>query len=266
MIVFEHNDYKDVLNFQIAENRERRGYRSELSEAAGCQLSYLSQVLHSHVHLTPDHAAGLADFWGLDSDERDYFMELVNIARAGSQKLKAILLKRLAEIRERHENLAKRYKKKNAVSPEDQAVYYSSWHLSAIHILLTIPEFRTAPQIAKRVGLPLPMVLESLEQLAKIGLAIKKESIWHPGHSDIHLAKDSVLTAMNHSNWRSRALLDAYKRDSGGIHYTAVHSLGRTDFEKLKDMVLRFIDQTRAVVRPSAEEELACMTLDWFVV
>lgn len=46
----------------------------------------------------------------------------------------------------------------------------------------------------------------------------------------------------------------------------AVHSLGRSDYEKLKEMVLGFLDQTRAVVRPSAEEELACMTLDWFVV
>src|ERR1700722_8117600 len=118
MNLFENTDYKDVLHTQIAANRDRRGYRSELAQAAGCQLSFLSQALHSHVHLTPDHAAGLATFWGFDHDERDYFLELVNLARAGSQVLKKILLKRLEEIKDRHENLARRYKKKDAVSPE----------------------------------------------------------------------------------------------------------------------------------------------------
>ena len=266
MNVFEHSDYKTLLHAQIAANKERRGYRSELSEAASCQLSFLSQVLHSHVHLTPDHAAGLAAFWGFDSDERDYFLELVNLARAGSPTLKSILSKRLDEIRERHENLARRYKKKESISHENQVLYYSSWHLSAVHILLTIPEFRTVPQIAKRLGLPAAMIQGSLEQLAKMGLATKSGTLWQPGQSDIHLAKESILSAINHTNWRNRAITDAYKRETGAIHYTSVHSLARADYEKIKEMILRFLDQTREVVRPSKEEELACMTLDWFVV
>jgi uncharacterized protein (TIGR02147 family) len=266
MNIFEHKEYKAVLELQIAANRNQRGYKSALAEAAGCQLSFFSQALHSHVHLTPDHAAGLAAFWGFDHDERDYFLELVNFARAGSSHLKAILSKRLSEIRERHENLAKRYKKEQTVRPEDQALYYSSWHLSAIHILLTIPEFRSVQQIAKRLGLPPVMIQESLDQMAKMGLAVKTGSSWHPGQTDIHLARDSVLTSMNHSNWRNRAVLDSYQRESGGMHYTAVHSLTRSDYEKIKEVTLKFLDQTRAVVRPSKEEELACLTLDWFVV
>lgn len=265
MNLFTQTDYKAVLHAQITKHGDERGYRSQLAEAAGCQLSFLSQALHSHVHLTPDHAAGLAEYWGFDSDERDYFLELVNLARAGSRVLKGILSKRLGEIRERHENLARRYKKADTARPEDQAHYYSSWHLSAIHILLTIPEFRDVQPIAKRLGLPVAVVQESLERLSKMGLAVRRKSEWHPGESDIHLPKHSVLTSMNHSNWRARAVLDAYKQDGAGIHYTAVHSLSRADFEKIKEMVLKFLDDTRAVVRPSKEEELACMTLDWFV-
>jgi hypothetical protein len=136
----------------------------------------------------------------------------------------------------------------------------------AIHILITIGKFRAIDKIARRLGLPNSTIQESLEQLAKIGLAVKKDSEWHPTQNDIYLPKDSVLTTMNHSNWRARAVLDAYKREAGGIHYTAVHSLSRSDYEKIKEMILTFLDQTRAVVRPSPEEELACITLDWFVV
>jgi uncharacterized protein (TIGR02147 family) len=264
--LFDLKDYKVVIHQQIKANLDRRGYRSELAGAAGCQLSFLSQALHSHVHLTPDHAAGLAVFWGFDAEERDYFLELVNLARAGSKQLRSILEKRLSDIRARHEDLATRYQKKEAIRPEDQALYYSAWHLSAIHILLTIPAFRTVERISNRLNLPTQMIQESLEQLAKIGLVMKKGTLWFPTQNDIHLAKDSALTSMNHSNWRNRGILDAYKRDAGGLHYTAVHSLARSDYEKIKEMILKFLDQTREVVKPSQEEELACMTLDWFVV
>jgi hypothetical protein len=71
---------------------------------------------------------------------------------------------------------------------------------------------------------------------------------------------------MNHSNWRNRGILDSYKREAGGVHYSAVHCLTRSDYEKIKEMTLHFLDATRAVVRPSKEEELVCMTLDWFIV
>lgn len=266
MNIFECRDYKDFLRAQIKANKERRGYRSELAEAAGCQLSFLSQVLHSHVHLTPDHAAGLASFWRFDLNEQDYFLELVGFARAGSKSLKAILLKRLEMIRTRHENLAKRYQKKDPINPEHQALYYSSWHLAAVHVLLTIPTFNTVDVIAKRLGLSPVVIQEALEQLAKIGLAKKQGMRWQPTQSDIHLPNESALTSMNHSNWRSRAVLDSYRRESGSVHYTAVHSLSKSDVEKIKEMVLVFLDQTRAVVRPSKEEELACLVLDWFIV
>lgn len=266
MNLFRYETYKDILIAQIASNPGGRGYRTKLAEAAGCQLSFLSQVIHSHVHLTPDHAAGLCEYWGFDNEERDYFLELVNLARAGSPILKTILLKRLAEIRAKHEDLASRYKKRESIREKDQALYYSSWHLSAIHILLTISEFRTVEEIAKRLSLPPSMVQQSLQQLTRIGLAVRKSGVWLPTENDLHLPKDSPFTSMNHSNWRHRATLDSCRREKGGVHYTTVHSVSRSDFEKIKEMALRFLDQTRAVVRTSPEEEVTCMTLDWFVI
>jgi hypothetical protein len=135
-----------------------------------------------------------------------------------------------------------------------------------VHVLLTIPDFQTANAIATRLNLPMTMIQSALEELARIGLAMKKGNFWHPTQNDIHLPKDSVLTSINLSNWRGRAILDSYKREAGAVHYTAIHSLSRSDCEKIKEMVLQFLDQTRAVVRPSKEEELACITLDWFIV
>lgn len=266
MNIFDFTDYKAVLNAQIKASKGHHGYRSELAQAAGCQLSFLSQALHSHVHLTPDHAAGITQYWRLDASERDYFLELVNLARAASPKLRNILERRLADMRARHEDLASRFEKKSKIRTEDHALYYSSWHLSAIHIALTISKLRSAEHLARRFQISEGMAQDSLETLAKIGLAHKQGDQWLPTQNDIHLPKDSPLTSMNHSNWRSRAVLDAYQREHGGIHYTAVHSLSKMDYEKIKEMILKFLDETRAVVRPSPEEELACLSVDWFVV
>lgn len=266
MSPFLHRDYKEFLKAQVQANRSQRGYRSLLAEAAGCQLSFLSQVLHSHVHLTPDHAAGLAKFWGLDADERDYFLELVHLARASSRTLKEIQTKRLEELRKKREDLAQRFKKETALNLEHQAQYYASWHLSAIHVILTIPEFQTPEAIARRLALPRAAVQEALEKLARMELATRKGERWEAIPKDIHLARSSAFTSMNHMNWRNRAVLSSSRADPKSLHYTAVHSLSHEDFETLRDMILKFLDRVRDTVRPSPEEELACFAVDWFVV
>ncbi|MFX6794117.1 hypothetical protein ABTH15_20060, partial [Acinetobacter baumannii] len=76
-------DYKQFLLLQVAAHAGEYGYKSKLAVAAGCQKSFFSQVLNAHVHRTPEHALGLARFWKLNRLERDYFLELVNHARAG---------------------------------------------------------------------------------------------------------------------------------------------------------------------------------------
>ncbi len=266
MNLFNLNDYKEVLRQKIQENEALRGYKTQLAAAAGCQKSFLSQVIHQHIHITPDHALGLALFWEFTPDQRDYFMELVQRDRAGSPALRELAEKRLQEIRRRNQDLATRFQKEKPIEEAQQALYYSSWHWSAVHILLTIPNFRTASAIAKRLQLPEPFVTQCLENLERMGLIQPSGKSWTVTRMDIHLPQDSPLTAMNHGNWRNRAVSDSQMRTPGNVHYTALHSLSRKDFEALQGMILGFIDQTRKVVAPSPEEELACFCLDWFRV
>ena len=84
--VFESLDYKRYMRQQIAAHGDVYGYKSRLAAAAGCQKSYLSQVLNGAHDLTLEHAAGLAAFWQLPRLDGEYFMELVNWARASSPR------------------------------------------------------------------------------------------------------------------------------------------------------------------------------------
>jgi len=71
--LFSSENYKAYLKSVLDGPGKERGYQSRLAEAAGCQRSYLSQVVHSTPHLTPEHAMGMAQFWKLRSGSRRPF-------------------------------------------------------------------------------------------------------------------------------------------------------------------------------------------------
>ncbi len=65
-------------------------------------------------------------------------------------------------------------------------------------------------------------------------------------------------------NWRHRALIAATESKEENIHYSAIHALSIDDVERLRRMVLAFLDETRAVVAPSEEQHAVCLNLDLF--
>jgi uncharacterized protein (TIGR02147 family) len=264
--IFRHLDYKNVLQDSLKENSETYGFKSRLAEAAGCQKSFLSQVLGGPIHLTPDHAANLCEFWKLSPAEREYFMELIQYARAGTKTLKEYSRKRIERFRLDQENLSKRFQEKKEIPDAAAAIYYSAWHFSATHMLLTIPEFRTPEKIAERLQVPKPFAIEILKTLQSIGLAAEQKGEWTTTNSIVHLAKDSYLTGLNHGNWRSKATANAFLRRERDLHYTVVASVSRADIERLREMVFKFLDDTRKIMAPSKEEELVCLNCDFFEI
>jgi len=125
--MFNFTDYKNLMREKIKENQHVRGYQTSLAKGAGCQRSFISQCINSHIHITPDHAAGLGKFWGFDEDESEYFLELVNYARSGSKQLKSIIKRKLGRLKKKQEDLSQRYKKPRVTIGENEARYYSTW-------------------------------------------------------------------------------------------------------------------------------------------
>ncbi len=268
MNIFSTFDYKKFLRAQVDAHGSEYGYKSKLAEAAGCQKSFFSQVLNSHVHLTPEQALGLAKYWKLLPRERDYFLGLVNYGRAGTEELANHLKEKLVELKRETENLTKRYSSPNLSARTDfAAIYYSSWHYAAIHILVTIPQFQTPPKIAKRLHLPDSFVLEVLRQLQKIEVVTKKsDGSWQATSKSLHIGRDSVFNSMNHAHWRQRASESSLQNKPESVHYTGVYSMSLDDLTKLRETIFELIDRSRQLVAPSPEEELVCMNCDLFVV
>jgi uncharacterized protein (TIGR02147 family) len=263
--VFDYSDYRRYIVAKRQENQSIRGYQSAMAKAAGCQRAYLSQVLHSHVQLTPDHAFGLAQFFGLSDDERSYFLDLVASERANSKSLRIWLEGRLEAARKAHSNVATRLAISEVRGAEVSSEYYARWYMSAIHILVGIPAFQSETEIARRLRLDRETVRNALLALERMSLVARRGNGWMRTASEIHAGR-GPFSVINNLAWRTRAMQSIPLEDQASLHYTGVHSIGRTDIARIRSLLLECIGASRAIVAPSPDEDLICIGVDLFRV
>jgi len=265
MNYFNFDNPLALLKAKITENKSFHGYRAQLSEAAGCQRSFLSQVLSGVHHLSLEHGVGLAKFWTFSAAESDYFLDLIAHERAGTPALRKYLKERLASAKSKSEDLKERFRTKE-LTPADQTAYYASWVNAAVHMLLTIPKMQTPDALAQRLQLPKSVIAKTLGDLVGLGLVEKSGERYHATSATLHLPKDSPLTLQNHSTWRQYALHKAMQQSPSNLHYSSVYSLSKADVQRLQEMVLSFIESTRRLVAPSKEEDVVGLLIDYFTI
>jgi uncharacterized protein (TIGR02147 family) len=264
MNVFEFNDYRKYLQENIEQNQLVRGYRARLAEAAGCQKSFFSQVLNSSAELSSDHAANLSQFWQFNFEETSYFVDLVLLVRTGSPAFREVIRERLRAAREKHINLEARFAWPKIERSEQEALYFSSWYWSAIHVITAIPQWRTTSSIARRLNLSVKLVEDILQQLNHMGMVKEHKKEWQITEKLLHLPQSSFMTEMNHLNWRQRAMNNIQLQDASAIHYSLVFALSAEDFSRLREILVNQIQSFHKIIGPSVSEEIACFTCDLF--
>ncbi|MCM2277921.1 MAG: TIGR02147 family protein [Oligoflexia bacterium] len=265
-IVAPQRDYKDYLKERVRQNAGRRGYIAALAQAAGCQRSYFSQMIRGSAHLTPDHAIGLCEFWELSENETEYFMLLVEHARAATPRLRRRLETRLSSLRKRLNSVGGRLQDPPGLEAGQELRYYASWHTVAIHLLCGFPKAGAVEDIAERLQLPRALVARELELLAQLGLVSERKGAWKSSSPQLHLPRESPMAMIHHANWRDRAVAAARVPGGDGLHFTAVHSLSQADFLRVREVLLESFQKAKKIVEPSPEEELACIACDYFKV
>ncbi len=264
MNIFQKSFYTDILKEHIREQSHTRGYQSRLAEAAGVHTSYISRVLKEQVHLTPDQAALLCAFWKYNSDETDYFLTLVHHARASSKELKTVLKRQVMELKKKHDDMTHRYVDAQIIQNSNQELYYSAWYYSAIHFLVMIPNYQTVEAVARRLQLPEPHVISTLNTLKTLGLVTQDGKKWKTNASNIHMSNSSLWASVYHSSYRQRTAFKIHERTESDMHYTGLHPMSEKDFLEVKALLQDTMEKVRSVALPSPEEELYCISLDWF--
>ena len=263
--VFDRSDYRAILKEKLRDSSEKEwGSISRFADSIGVQRSHVSRVLSGQKDLTPEQAVASAEFFRFTDSETDYFLLLVELARAGTPAYKARIQKKLQQIRKEREDLSRKHGFDRIGIEEKEALYYSAWYWSAIHILISIGDFQTPERIAEKLQLPRTLVENCLARLEELGLAKKERGRWSTASTTIFLPKHSPLTALHHQNWRQRAVIDAQAFDEKSVHYTVVQSLSRADFEKLRVAMLKTIDDFIRIAEPSKPEELVSFTCDFY--
>jgi len=258
--IFEAKTYKQFLQ----EKLKNRGDRSRLADAIPCHNGYVSQVLKGSTHFSLEQAERINAFFGHGRDESHCFLLLLQKERAGTTGLRAYFQEQLNSLREKRLVLRDRLQFQRSVSPEDQAIFYSSWHYAAAHVLVSVPGCDTDRGLAEYFGLPLERTREIVRFLVSIGLLKEGKGRLSVGPSSVHLSADSPLISKHHANWRLRAIQSLDRRIGSDLHYSSVITASRDDAVRVRELLVKAIEEIRSVVRASPNEAGFVYAVDFF--
>lgn len=262
--VYDFKDYRKFLIEALGGESKRTGQRGALAEHLGCQSAYLSQVLKGVANFNLEQAFKVNQFFGHDETASEYFLNLVQLERAGTRELKQYFQGKLDRIHAKRTEIKARVKKTRDISDADHAHYYSQWYISAIHVALSITSLQTVNDLCTYFHLEEATVRETLEFLTSRELAKFANHKYSIGPSHVHLPRDSAYIRNLHTNWRLQAVASLDRRRADDLHYSVVYSLSREDAAKIRKMILDTIEKNMEVVKPSKEEVLYCNSIDFF--
>lgn len=263
--VFEYTHYKAFINDLInSYPAHGRGQRKALAEAIGCQVAYITHVLSGESHFSLEQTEAASRYFNLSQEETEYLILLVQFNRAGTPELKKFFERLLREQTLKFSKNSERLNIKEGLSYDKQTIYYSSWLYAAVHMAVTIPELQTLEALAMRFRLSTARTLEILEFLIECGMVFKEHNLYHTRTPQVHLDKTSPLVRQHHFNWRSRSLssLDEVKPED--LHYSLAFSVAKNDLPKIREHLQKGLRECVATIKPSKEEELAVICIDFF--
>lgn len=265
--IFESTSILEFLKDRVGDKKQRRGLKSTLAKAIGCQASYLSQVLNSQTQLTLEQGSDAADFFQMPELDKDYFMLLLQKERSGHTRLKDFYQKKMDKILNKKNNLSKRLENEITGIPKEAAEkYYSSWHYLAVHILTSIPTFDNTKRISEHLGLTLERTEQILQFLVQFNFVAFAKNKYQIGSRHLHLEKENNLNHQHQLNWRLKALDKTRSKEHSEINYAGIYSLSKKDADAIKENLIKLIKSNLKIVAPSTEEVMYCSIIDFFEV
>lgn len=265
--IFEYTDYKIYLIEKIHSLPSKgRGVKLKIAEFLNCQNTYISQILNGEPHFNLEQGVKLNQFFDHSKAEGKYFLNLLHFSRASTDDLRDYYQEELNDIALKNSDLKKRTNIKTGLKEKDQDIYYSSWLYSAVHILVTIKDFRTPQSIARKLNLSRDKTIEILDFLSATGLLTKEGNNYFSGQTRIHLGKDSVHIQKHHTNWRVKAINSIDLNLEKDLHFSNVVSMGGKDIAIVREIFIKAIAEARAIIKDSPEEKLQSICVDFFEV
>jgi uncharacterized protein (TIGR02147 family) len=264
MNVFDYDDYKQCVNDWI--NSQPKGGHGQLRSLAnylGVNSVVMSQVFRGDRDISAEQAVGVARFLGLNDQERNFFILMVQKARAGSKELAAIINQQMEALRQSSKVLKNRIKHAK-FTEKDRATFYSQWYYSAIRLGISIEDTNTFTSIAEYLRLERSLVSKVIQFLLEHHLIVEKDGKFDLGPQVTHVGHDSPFVNRHHANWRLKGLQAMESQSDRQLFYTGPMALSRKAADDIRSQLLALIERSTKTASESTSEVLACLNVDWF--
>ena len=267
LYLYNYLDYRDYLQDYLSQRRAlEKGVQTKLAEEMGCQPAYVSKVLSKSAHFSLEQAERVSHFCNHTEEEKHFFLLITQCTRSATTHLKKYFLSQIQNLKSKNKNLQEHMKLQKVSDLETQLKYYSHWSIAAIHVLLTIPQFRNRQAIAAKLNLSPNEINSAIDFLKSKSMVDESAGVLNVGQVGLHLGTDSPVLKQHHNNWRLKSM-DAIARGSAeDLHYSSVVSLAEKDYDRLRAELVKWITSFRTEVTASKEENLAAICIDFSTV
>lgn len=264
MRIWNFLNYRSYLLEKMGGKQSRTGLRKKLAAYIPVHTTFISQVLQGHADLSLEQGEAVNSFLEHTEDEGEYFILLLLKDRAGTKNLKQRFESKVKAMRDQRMNIQKRIGAQNEISDKDRQKFYSSYYYGAIHVLTSIPEFRTIEKLAESLHLTKQRVQEMVDFCVGIGVLVPYSGGFKPGSQHIHIAGNSELVLKHHSNWRQHTIQSMHFLEPDDLHYSACVSISQADAFKIKETILENLKSHVDTISKSPEEVAYVLNFDFY--
>lgn len=263
-MIFQYDDYRDVLRQRFEERHERNPSYSQRAFARDLKISAsrLSEVMSKRHHLSGATAGEVARRLELEGPEQAFFCDLVESHTARSE-----LARKQAQAR----LLKYRFADEETQLSIDQFKLIADWyHFAIVELFKTKDCPNTAAAISKALNIPRATAKTALARLVRLGfLAVEDDGLTHGlrrGRSFVDSYASPQALRDFHSQVLARAI-DAVASEprTKRVSLSAVAAIDAQDVDEIRRDVTTLINTfTTRRARQKAADHVYCMTVQLF--
>jgi uncharacterized protein (TIGR02147 family) len=264
MDIFQSTTYQTYLKDRFADKSLKKN-KSQLAEYLNCHPGFISQVLSGgKTHFSFEHIYKVGQFLKLNKKEMGHLILLLQHEKAGSQELRDHFAELIAEAKKKNTSIAEKVSAEAShINIEDQIIYYGHWAYIIIHLAVSLSRFKTLKTLQEHFHLEKKFCQEVIDFLKSKGFIKEVNGKLEIGKTRIHLERTSPLIKNLHSNLRQKAVDTIDSGNDLDLHYSSVLTMGKKDFEVIRQKILNLIKEKEVILKLSPDEEVVIFNLDF---
>ncbi len=242
---------------------------SGLAESCRMQKSFLSMVINQEMHINEEQAFLMAETFNLTSEETDYFLLLLQYARASSNNYAAFLKGKIEKIREKKGRLTEKLSKKTVNLTQNNHSAYYEYYLNPlaqyVHMLLLIPKYQSdLVMIAKRLDSTLEEIQTVIDTLQELDIVIYQNDRYECTAKSIHIENGTALSDQNHLNARLQALQKKINLKENDYRFSATICADTKVKKKIVDEIKNMLSRCQSFTQDTLPTDIYQFNIDFF--